>query len=44
MCVMVANLVLVRATNNFTGWGELLIFLQVTSFIWIVYLDSILFE
>ena len=39
-CVLVANLVLLRATNNWTGWGELLIFLQVTSFFWILYLDS----
>lgn len=41
-CVLLANLVLVRSTNNFMGWGELIIFLQVASYFVIVYLDSIL--
>ena len=41
-CVLLANLVLVRSTNNFMGWGELIIFLQVASYFIFVYLDSIL--
>ena len=41
-CVLVANMVLVRSTHNWTGWGELLVFLQVTSFFWILYLDSVI--
>ena len=40
--VFVSNFVLLRATHNFTGWNELLIFLQVTSYFWILYLDSII--
>ena len=43
MCVLTANLILVRSTHNFTGWTELLIFLQLLSFPVILYLDSILF-
>ena len=42
MCVLIANLVLVRATHNFTGWGELFILVQLVSFPVIVYLDSIM--
>jgi len=42
-CVLIANLVLLRYSHNLTGWGELLIFLQVTSFFWIVYVDTIMF-
>lgn len=42
-CVLLANIVLLRATNNWTGWGELLIFMQVTSYFWILYLDSVMF-
>ena len=42
MCVILANFVLLRETHLVTGWGELLIFLQVTSFLWMVYLDSII--
>jgi len=42
-CVLIVNLVLLRYSHNWTGWGELLIFLQVTSYFWIVYLDSIMF-
>ena len=41
-CVILANLVLIRSTNNFMGWGELIIFLQVASYFIFVYLDSIL--
>ena len=41
-CVLLANLVLLRSTNNFTGWGELVIFLQVVSYFVFVYLDSII--
>jgi len=40
-CVLTANFILLRSTHNFTGWCELLIFLQVTSFFWLLYLDSI---
>jgi len=43
-CVLLVNLVLLRQTHNFTGWNELLIFLQVSSFFWLVYLDSILLK
>ena len=42
-CVLIVNLVLLRYSHNLTGWGELLIFLQVTSFFWIMYLDTIVF-
>ena len=42
MCVLTANLVLLRATHNYTGWGELFILVQLVSFPVIVYLDSIL--
>ena len=42
-CVLLVNLVLLRYSHNWTGWGELLIFLQVTSYFWIVYVDTILF-
>ena len=41
-CVMLVNLVLLRQTSNYTGYGEFLIFGQVTSFIWILYFDTIL--
>jgi len=41
-CILLVNLVLLRHSHNMTGWGELLIFLQVTSYFWLVYLDSIL--
>ena len=43
-CVLLVNMVLLRQTHNFTGWNELLIFLQVSSFFWLVYLDSILLK
>ena len=42
MCVLIANLVLVRSTHNYTGWCELFILVQVVSFPVIVYWDSIL--
>ena len=42
-CVLLANLVMLRYTHNYTGINELLIFLQVTSFIWILYIDSVFF-
>lgn len=41
-CVLLVNLVLLRATNNFTGWGEFVIFLQVASYFIIIYLESII--
>ena len=41
-CVLLANLVLLRWTHNFTGWGELFIFVQLISFFTFVWLDSIL--
>ena len=44
MCVILANFVLLRETHLVTGWGELLIFLQLTSYLWIIYLDSILLK
>ena len=42
-CILLANLVLLRQTHNHTGWFELLLFLQTTSFFWILYLDTIIF-
>ena len=41
MCVLIANLVLIRGTHNYTGWGELFVLVQLVSFPVIVYLDSI---
>jgi len=41
-CVLVVNIVLLRGSHNWTGWGELLIFLQVVSFFAFVYIDSIM--
>lgn len=34
---------LLRASHNHTGWTELIMFSQVTSFFWILYLDSVIF-
>ena len=34
---------MLRQSSNLTGWNELLLFLQVTSFFWICYLDSVIF-
>ena len=42
MCVLIANLVLIRGTNNYTIWGELFVLVQLISFPVIVYLDSIM--
>ena len=42
-CILLANLVMLRQSSNLTGWNELLLFLQVTSFFWILYLDSVIF-
>lgn len=33
---------MLRQTSNYTGWGEIVLLLQVTSFFWVVYLDTIL--
>lgn len=41
-CVLTVNIVLLRGSHNWTGWGELLIFLQVASFFVFVYIDSIM--
>ena len=35
---------MLRQSSNLTGWNELLLFLQVTSFFWILYLDSVIFS
>ena len=40
-CVLIVNLVLLRASHNLAGWGEFILFLQVTSYFWILYIDTI---
>jgi len=40
MAVLVVNIVLLRGSHNMTGWGEMIIFLQVASFFVFVYFDS----
>ena len=42
MCVLIANMVLLRGTHNFTGWGEAFVALQLVSFIVILYMDSVI--
>jgi len=32
-CIFIANLVLLKMHNNYTGWGELLIFMSMASYI-----------
>jgi len=41
-CVLVVNIVLLRGTHNWTGWGEAVVLLQLISFFTCVYLDSIM--
>lgn len=41
--ILLANLVLLRGTHNYTWVMEVIMFLQVTSFFWILYLDSVIF-
>lgn len=42
-CVLLANFVMLRATHNWTFWGELFLFVQVLSFFVFLYLDSVWF-
>jgi len=42
MCVLIANLVLIRGTHNFQGWCESVIFLQVASYFLLLYMDSVI--
>ena len=44
MCILLVNLVLLRGTHNWQGWGEALITLQVASFFLVVWLDSVLLK
>ena len=39
-CIFIANLVLLRQTSNYTGWGEIVLLCQVTSFFITVYTIS----
>ena len=40
MAVLLANLVLLRATHNWTGWGEAIVLLQLVSYFVFTYADS----
>ena len=42
MAVLLANLVLLRATHNWTGWGEAIILLQLASYFVCTYADSLI--
>ena len=42
-CVLIVNLVILRASHNIAGYGEFVLFLQVTSFFWILYIASVFF-
>ena len=42
MCVLIANMVLLRGTHNYTGWGEAFVALQLVSFPVILYMDSVI--
>ena len=44
MCIIFANIVLLQMTNNWTGWGEVIIFLQVLSYYGFHYINTVLFK